>query len=70
MKNAIILVIQLCGYAFILVSFVSFLNYMFDWSIGYKGEQIPGEPEFAILFVVLGVVTSAIGWFLNKKFST
>lgn len=69
MKNIIILIIQLCGYAFILVSIVSFLNFMFGWSIGFKGEQIPAEPEFAIVFLVLGLITSAVGWFLNKKFS-
>lgn len=69
MKNFIILIIQLCGFAFIFASFLSFLNFMFDWHLGYKGSEVPAEPEFAIVFLVLGLIVTAIGWFLNKKFS-
>jgi hypothetical protein len=69
MKNFIILIIQLCGYAFIFAAFLSFLNYMFGWHLGYKGAEVPAEPEFAIAFLVLGLITSTLGWFLNKKLS-
>ncbi len=69
MKNAIILIIQLCGYAFLFVAVLSFVNYMFGWHLGYKGSEIPAEIEFAIAFIVLGAVTSLVGWFLDKRFS-
>jgi hypothetical protein len=69
MKNFIILIIQLCGYAFIFVAILSFLNYLFGWGLGYKGSEVPAEIEFAIAFIVLGAITSALGWFLNKKVS-
>lgn len=69
MKNFIIVVIQLCGYAFVLVSVVSVLNYFFGWHLGFKGTEVPAEPGFAVVFLVLGVITSLVGWFLNKRFS-
>ncbi len=69
MKNFIIVIIQLAGFAFIFVALLSFLNYMFGWHLGYQGSEVPAEIEFAIVFVVLGAITSLVGWFLNKKFS-
>lgn len=69
MKNFVILIIQICGFAFIFVAVLSFLNYMFGWHLGYKGSEIPAEIEFAIAFLVLGLIVTLIGWFLNKKFS-
>lgn len=70
MKNFIIVIIQLAGFAFIFVSILSFANYLFGWNLGYKGSEVPAEIEFAIAFVVLGAVTSLLGWFLDKKVST
>lgn len=70
MKNFLILIIQLCGFAFIFVSLLSLLNFMFDWRLGYKGSEIPGEMEFAAVFLVLGLIVAPIGWFLNRRFST
>ena len=69
MKNIIILIIQLCGFAFIFVAFLSFLNFMFDWRLGYKGNEIPADIEFALVFLVLGLIVAPVGWFLNKRFS-
>jgi hypothetical protein len=69
MKNFIILIIQLCGFAFIFVAFLSFLNNLFGWHLGYKGSEVPADIEFAIAFLVLGLIVTPIGWFLNKKFS-
>ena len=68
MKNFIILIIQLFGYVSIFVSGLSFLNYMFDWRLGYKGSEVPGDPVFAGFFLVMGLVISAVGWFLGRKF--
>ncbi|MEZ5428204.1 MAG: hypothetical protein R2747_18180 [Pyrinomonadaceae bacterium] len=69
MKNFIILIVQLCGFAFIFVSVLSVLNYMFDLGLGYKGTEVPGEPEFAAVFLVLGLILTPLGWYLNKKVS-
>lgn len=67
MKNFIVLIIQLCGYAFILAFFLSLLNYFFGWHLGIKGAEVPAEPEFAVIILVLGVVFCGLGHFLDKK---
>lgn len=69
MKNLIILIIQLCGYAFILAFFLSLLNYFFGWHLGIKGAEVPSDPGFAIFILILGGIFSALGWFLDKKFA-
>ena len=70
MKNFLILIIQLCGFAFIFVSLLSFLNFMFDWQLGYKGTEVPGDPAFVVVFLILGLIVAPIGWFLNRRFGT
>ena len=67
MKNFVILIIQLCGFAFIFVSILSVVNMLTGWSIGYKGAEVPGEPAFAIVFLVMGLVVTPIGMFLDKR---
>ncbi len=67
MKNFVILVIQLCGYAFILAFFVSLANYFFGWRLGIEGAEVPAEPEFAIVILILGIIASLLGWYLDKK---
>ena len=69
MKNFIILIIQLCGFAFIFVAFLSFLNFMFELGLGYKGSEVPDDPGFMIIFLILGVILAPLGWFLDKKLS-
>lgn len=70
MKNFVILVIQLAGYAFLIAAPISFLNYYFDWHIGIYDAEVPGEPEFAVFILILGAIVTAIGHFLDKKVST
>ncbi len=69
MKNFVILVIQLAGFAFVFVSIVSIVNMLTGWHLGYKGSEVPAEPEFAIVFFVLGLIVIPLGWFLNRKSS-
>jgi hypothetical protein len=69
MKNFIIVIIQLCGIAFIIVSFVAILNYYFGWHIGMYGEEVPADPAFGAVFLILGIILSVVGHFLNKKVS-
>ncbi len=70
MKNFIIVVIQIAGVAFIIAFFLSLLNYFFDWHLGMYDAEVPAEPEFAVVILVLGLVTSGLGYFLDKKVST
>jgi hypothetical protein len=67
MKNFVILIIQLCGYAFILVSILSVVNMLTGWNIGYQGAEVPGDPAFAIVFFVMGLVVTPVGMFLDKR---
>ena len=67
MKNFVILIIQLCGFAFIFVAALSLVNLLTGWQLGYKGNEVPSDPEFAIVFLVLGLIVTPIGIFLNKK---
>ncbi len=69
MKNFVILVVQLAGFAFVFVAILSVVNMLTGWHLGYEGTEVPAEPGFAIAFFVLGLIVIPIGWFLNKKFS-
>ncbi len=69
MKNFIILIIQLLGYAFLIASPISALNYYFKWHIGIYGAEVPGEPGFAIVILILGLIVSGVGYFLDKRVS-
>ena len=70
LKNFVILIIQLCGFAFIFVSILSVVNILTGWELGYKGSEIPAEPAFAVAFLVLGPIVAPLGWFLNKRLSS
>ena len=69
MKNFVILIIQLCGFAFIFVAVLSVVNMLTGWHLGYKGSEVPDDPAFAIAFLVLGLIVAPLGWFLNKRVS-
>jgi len=70
MKNFVILIIQLCGFAFLFVSVISLFNMLTGWHIGFKGTEVPAEPGFAIAFFVLGMIVAPVGMLLNKRFTT
>ena len=67
MKSFAVLVIQLLGYACLLAAPISMLNYYFDWHIGLYDAEVPGEPGFAIIILIVGLVVSAVGYYLNKR---
>ena len=69
MKNFIVLIVQLCGFAFLFVALISVVNLLTGWELGYKGSEVPSDPEFAIVFLVLGLIVTPIGIFLSKKLS-
>ena len=67
MKNFVILIIQLTGFAFIIAFVLSLLNYFFDWRLGLYDAEVPGEPDFAVIILILGLILSGLGYYLNKK---
>ncbi|MDH3492154.1 MAG: hypothetical protein OEM82_01275 [Acidobacteriota bacterium] len=68
MTNLVILIVQLCGFAFIFVSLISVVNMFTGWGLGYKGSEVPADSAFVIAFLVLGLIVAPLGWFLNKRF--
>lgn len=67
MKNFIRGLIPLIGYGLIFVACLSFLNYMFDWRLGYQGSEVPKDIEFTVSFLVLGSIISLVSWFFDRK---
>jgi len=67
MKSFAVLVIQLLGCACILAAPISVLNYYFDWHIGVYDAEVPGEPGFAIIILIIGLIVSGAGYYLNKR---
>ncbi|MEZ5344358.1 MAG: hypothetical protein R2681_02275 [Pyrinomonadaceae bacterium] len=70
MKSFIIVVIQITGVAFIIACVLSLLNYFFGWRLGMYDAEVPSEPEFAVIILVLGLILSGLGYFLDKKISS
>lgn len=65
----VIVIIQACGFAFILGFVLSLLNYQFGWHLGIHDAEVPADPAAAVVFLVLGIVMTLLGRFLDKKFS-
>ncbi|HNQ14701.1 MAG TPA: hypothetical protein PKM58_04005 [Pyrinomonadaceae bacterium] len=65
----VIIIIQMCGYAFILGFVLSLLNYQFGWHLGIHDAEVPADPAAAVVFLALGIVLTIVGRFLDKKFS-
>lgn len=65
----VIIIIQMCGYAFIIGFVLSLLNYQFGWHLGIHDAEVPADPAAAVVFLALGIVMALLGRFLDKKFS-
>ena len=66
MKNLIALICQLVGLFLILAFFFSLANYLFGLHLGMKGQEVPADPRAAISFLVIGLMSGAIAYFLSK----
>jgi hypothetical protein len=66
MKDFIMLILQIVVVACILGTFGTVMNYFFDWSIGFKGAELPADLRATALFVVLGGVSAAIVYFGDR----
>ena len=67
MKDFIMLILQIVVVACILGAFGSLVNYFFDWSIGFKGAEVPADLRATALFVTLGGACAAIVYFGDRK---
>ncbi|NNE65649.1 MAG: hypothetical protein HKN33_03710, partial [Pyrinomonadaceae bacterium] len=47
---------------------ISVVNMLTGWGLGYKGSEVPGDPAFAVVFLVLGLIVAPIGILLSKRF--
>ena len=66
MKDFIMLILQIVVVACILGTFGSLMNYFFDWSIGFKGAEVPADLRATALFIVLGATCAAIVYFGDR----
>ena len=67
MKNIIQLIIQTLAFVFVFSFVFSLLNYFFDWHLGLKGQEVPGDPRAAVLFLGLGLVCSIVSYLWGRK---
>jgi drug/metabolite transporter (DMT)-like permease len=67
MKSIIQLIVQTMAFVFVFSFAFSLLNYFFDWHLGLKGQEVPGDPRAAILFLGIGVLCAAVSFFWGRK---
>lgn len=67
MKNILILICQLVGVFLILAFFFSLGNYFFGWHLGMKGQEVPADPRAAVMFLLIGLASGAIAYFLGRR---
>ncbi|MEZ5347489.1 MAG: hypothetical protein R2681_18295 [Pyrinomonadaceae bacterium] len=68
MRDFILLIAEMFGYAMILGFFATLLNYYFDWRLGIYDVEMPDDPYIGIYFLVIGLIITIGVYFLNKKF--
>jgi hypothetical protein len=66
--SIVIVIIQVSGVAMIIGFVLALLNWGFGWHLGLKGAEVPGDPAAAVFFLVVGLILSALGRFLDKRF--
>jgi len=67
MKNIILLFLQIFAVIFSLAFVFSLLNYFFGWHMGMKGQEVPGDPRAALLFLGIGLVCGAVVYITGRK---
>jgi hypothetical protein len=66
MKNIIILICQLIGAFLVLAFFFSLANYFFGWHLGMKGQEVPGDPRAAVVFLLVGLASGGVAFLLGR----
>jgi drug/metabolite transporter (DMT)-like permease len=67
MKSIIQLIVQTLAFVFVFSFVFSLLNYLFDWHLGVKGQEVPGDPRAALLFLGIGLVCAGVSFFWGRK---
>lgn len=67
MKDLLLLILQIVVVACILGTFGTLMNYLFGWSIGFKGAVLPADLKAAAMFVVLGGAAASIAYLVGRK---
>jgi drug/metabolite transporter (DMT)-like permease len=67
MKNLLALICQLVGFFLVLAFFFSLANYIFGWHLGMKGQEVPADPRAAAMFLLIGLVSGGIAFFLSRR---
>ena len=67
MKGIIQLIVQTMAFVFVFSFVFSLLNYFFEWHVGFKGQEVPGDPRSALLFLGIGLVCAGISFFWGRK---
>ena len=67
MKNTITLICQLIGFFLVLAFFFSLANYFFGWHLGMKGQEVPGDPRAAGVFLVVGIIFGGGAYLLGRS---
>jgi hypothetical protein len=67
MKSMIALICQVVGFFLVLAFFFSLANYFFGWHLGMKGQEVPGDPRAAVLFLVIGLGSGLGAYVLGRS---
>lgn len=67
MKNITLLLLQIFAFVFSLAFVFSMLNYLLGWHLGMKGQEVPGDPRAALLFLGIGLVCGAVVYLAGRK---
>ena len=67
MKNMVALICQLVGFFLVLAFFFSLANYFFGWHLGMKGQEVPGDPRAAAVFLAVGLVSAGSAYLLSRS---
>ena len=66
MKSMITLICQLVGVFLVFAFLFSLGNYFFGWHLGMKGQEVPGDPRAAAVFLGIGLVLGGCAYFLGR----
>ena len=67
MKDLILMILQIVVVACLLGVFASTMNYFFDWHLGFKGAEAPGDPRAIVSFIIAAGVCGAIVYFWGRS---
>jgi hypothetical protein len=67
MRNFVVIAVNLGVAAFVMAALGTFLNYLFGFSIGFKGSKLPDDPVSGAAFLVMAALFGVAAFFVNRK---